>query len=282
MPVRSLRRWCLVAAVLSFQSTVAWSASVAPVVSDRGMVVTAQHLATEVGADVLRRGGNAVDAAVAVGYALAVVYPAAGNLGGGGFMTLHLADGRETFIDFREKAPLAATADMYLGADGNVVKGRSTVGHLAVGVPGTVAGLELARTKFGTMPRQALVAPAIRLAERGFVLDEGDARMFEVVGDALEADAATAAIFLKNGRAPRAGERLVQKDLAATLKRIAARGHDGFYRGRTAEALVASSQMGGGVVRHADLAAYQAVGQAVIDPVPHQVAAPRVQGLRQG
>ena len=259
MSVRSLRRWCLAAAVLSFQPTVSWSASVAPVVSDRGMVVTAQHLATEVGAEVLRRGGNAVDAAVAVGYALAVVYPAAGNLGGGGFMTLHLADGRETFIDFREKAPLAATADMYLGADGNVVKGRSTVGHLAVGVPGTVAGLELARTKFGTMPRRTLVAPAIGLAERGFVLDAGDARMFEVVGDALKADAATAAIFLKDGRPPKAGERLVQKDLAATLKRISAHGNDGFYRGRTADALVASSQMGGGLIRHADLTAYQAV-----------------------
>ena len=118
-----------------------------------GMVVTAQHLATRVGVDVLKDGGNAVDAAVAVGYALAVVYPAAGNLGGGGFMTLHLADGRETFLDFREKAPLAATPDMYLGPDGQVVPGRSTRGHLAVAVPGTVSGLELARSRYGTRPR---------------------------------------------------------------------------------------------------------------------------------
>ena len=117
------------------------------------MVVTAQHLATEVGVDVLKKGGNAVDAAVAVGYALAVVYPAAGNLGGGGFMTIQLADGRKTFLDFREKAPLAATPNMYLDAAGNVIKGLTTTGHLAVGVPGTVSGLEMALAKYGTMRR---------------------------------------------------------------------------------------------------------------------------------
>ena len=116
------------------------AASQAPVAAENGMVVSAQHLATQVGVDVLKRGGNAVDAAVAVGYALAVVYPAAGNLGGGGFMTVQLADGRKTFLDFREKAPLAATANMYLDKDGNVIKGLSTTGHLAVGVPGTVSG----------------------------------------------------------------------------------------------------------------------------------------------
>src|SRR5574340_1452510 len=138
------------------------------------MVVTAQHRATRVGVDVLEDGGNALDAAVAAGYALAVVYPAAGNLGGGGFMTIVLADGRKAFLDFREKAPLAATRDMYLGPDGNVAAGRSTEGWLAVGVPGTVSGLELARTKYGTMSRSALIAPAIALAERGFVLDPGD------------------------------------------------------------------------------------------------------------
>ena len=123
------------------------SASRAPVAAENGMVVTAQHLATQVGVDVLKQGGNAVDAAVAVGYALAVVYPAAGNLGGGGFMTIQLADGRKTFLDFREKAPLAATANMYLDRDGNVVKGASTNGHLAVGVPGTVSGMEMARAR---------------------------------------------------------------------------------------------------------------------------------------
>jgi gamma-glutamyltranspeptidase/glutathione hydrolase len=157
------------ASILSFCS--AQAASVAPVAAEHGMVVTAQQLATQVGVDVLKKGGNAVDAAVAVGYALAVVYPAAGNLGGGGFMTLQLADGRKTFLDFREKAPLAANANMYLDASGNVVKGLSTHGYLAVGVPGSVAGLEMARAKYGSMPRAALMAPAIRLAERGFTLD---------------------------------------------------------------------------------------------------------------
>src|SRR5450432_4469271 len=142
------------------------AASTAPVGAEHGMVVTAQHLATEVGVDVLKRGGNAVDAAVAVGYALAVVYPAAGNLGGGGFMTLQLADGRKTFLDFREKAPLGASANMYLDAAGNVIKGSTTTGHLAVGIPGTVSGLEMALAKYGTMKRADLIAPAIRFAEQ--------------------------------------------------------------------------------------------------------------------
>jgi gamma-glutamyltranspeptidase/glutathione hydrolase len=141
-----------VAAVLALGAAGASNAaSVAPVAAEHGMVVSAQHLASKVGVDVLKRGGNAVDAAVAVGYALAVVYPAAGNLGGGGFMTVQLADGRKTFLDFREKAPLAATANMYLDKDGTVIKGLSTNGHLAVGVPGSVSGMEYAREKYGTM-----------------------------------------------------------------------------------------------------------------------------------
>src|SRR5258706_16258105 len=163
-------RKILVLAVVS-TCIAARAASVAPAAAENGMVVTAQHLATEVGVDVLRKGGNAVDAAVAVGYALAVVYPAAGNLGGGGFMTIHLADGRKTFIDFREVAPLAAKPDMYLDASGNVIKGLSSRGHLAVGVPGTVSGLELAREKYGTMKRAALIAPAIPYAATGSVLE---------------------------------------------------------------------------------------------------------------
>src|SRR5450631_3017904 len=141
------------ATIASVCCAIAQAASQEPVAAEHGMVVTAQHLATHVGVDVLKDGGNAVDAAVAVGYALAVVYPAAGNLGGGGFMTIQFADGRRTFLDFREKAPLAAKADMYLDASGNVVKGLSTLGYLAVGVPGTVSGLELAREKYGTMKR---------------------------------------------------------------------------------------------------------------------------------
>ncbi|MDR2195666.1 MAG: gamma-glutamyltransferase [Gallionellaceae bacterium] len=223
---------------------------------EHGMVVTAQHLATQTGVDVLKRGGNAVDAAVAVGYALAVTYPAAGNLGGGGFMTIVLADGRKTFIDFREKAPLAATARMYLDADGNVIKGASTLGHLAVAVPGTVAGLETAREKYGTMRRAELIAPAIRHAREGFILDAGDVRMFNYASVALSKDPASAAIFLNHGEAFRAGDKLVQKDLADTLQRISRHGVDGFYKGSVAAALVASSQAGGGILTQADLDQY--------------------------
>jgi len=233
------------------------AASVAPVAAEHGMVVTAQHLATQVGVDVLKKGGNAVDAAVAVGYALAVVYPAAGNLGGGGFMTIQLADGRKTFLDFREKAPLAARADMYLDANGNVIKGLSSRGHLAVGVPGTVTLLELAREKYGTMKRAALIAPAIAYADTGFVLEQGDADMYrEAVGD-MRKDAATAAIFLPRGEAPAAGHRLVQKDLARTLRLIAQRGRDGFYKGKVGAAIVASSTAGKGIITQADLDQYQ-------------------------
>ncbi|UXH76299.1 gamma-glutamyltransferase [Roseateles amylovorans] len=235
----------------------AWAASSAPVAAEHGMVVTAHHLATRVGVDVLQRGGNAVDAAVAVGYALAVVYPAAGNLGGGGFMTLQLADGRKTFLDFREKAPLAATANMYLDKDGQVIKGLSTLGHLAVGVPGSVSGLEYARAKYGTMKRSALIAPAIALADRGFALDQGDIDMFQTATQAFQADPASAAIFLKQGQPFQVGDRLMQKDLAKTLREISAKGTDGFYKGWVAKALVASNQAGKGILTQADLDRYQ-------------------------
>jgi gamma-glutamyltranspeptidase/glutathione hydrolase len=221
------------------------------------MVVTAQAYATRIGVDVLKKGGNAVDAAVAVGYALAVVYPAAGNLGGGGFITLQLADGRKAFIDFREVAPLAATATMYLDQDGNVIPERSTRGHLAVAVPGTVAGLEFAREKYGTRPRAELIAPAIRLAEAGYVLGQGDVEMLHEATEDFRRDAPSAAIFLANGKPFEAGATLVQRDLARTLRNVSRRGTDGFYRGETAAALVAASKTGGGILTQADLDAYQ-------------------------
>lgn len=229
----------------------------AAVAAEHGMVVTAQHLATQVGVDVLKRGGNAVDAAVAVGYALAVVYPAAGNLGGGGFMTLQTADGRKVFLDFRETAPLAARADMYLDRDGNVVKGLSTLGHLSVAVPGTVAGLELAREKFGTRSRKTLVAPAMRLAQKGFALEAGDVEMLRAATEDFRRDPASAAIFLQRGLPYVAGEKLRQTDLAKTLRAIAASGVDGFYRGPVAAAVAASSKAGGGLITMADLARYR-------------------------
>jgi gamma-glutamyltranspeptidase/glutathione hydrolase len=232
------------------------AASQAPVAAENGMVVSAQHLATKVGVDVLKRGGNAIDSAVAVGYALAVVYPAAGNLGGGGFMTVQLADGRKTFLDFREKAPLAATANMYLDKEGNVVKGLSTLGHLAVGVPGTVSGLELARQKYGTLQRAALISPAITLAERGFTLEQGDVDMLATATAEFKKDPATGAIFLNKGEPFAVGQKLVQKDLAKTLKAISEKGPDGFYKGSVGAAIVKSSQEGKGIITQADLDQY--------------------------
>jgi len=248
----------LLATSLSLSCFYVQAASQAPVAAENGMVVTAQHLATHVGVDVLKNGGNAVDAAVAVGYALAVVYPAAGNLGGGGFMTLQLADGRKTFLDFREKAPLAATADMYLDKDGNVVPDLSTRGHLAVGVPGTVSGMELALKKYGSKPRSELIAPAIRLAEEGFTLEQGDVDLLETATDVFKKDMRdSGAIFLHNGEPMQVGQKLVQKDLAKTLREISAKGADGFYKGWVADALVTSSQANKGIITQADLDKYK-------------------------
>jgi len=256
MPALGIRR-ALVAAAALVSFVAVQAASPAPVAAENGMVVTAQHLATRVGVDVLKDGGNAVDAAVAVGYALAVVYPAAGNLGGGGFMTIQLADGRKTFLDFREKAPLAASANMYLDKEGNVVKGLSTRGHLAVGVPGTVHGLESALAKYGTMKRSAVIAPAMRYAQDGFVLDQGDVDMFVTATADFKADPASAAIFLNQGEPFAPGQKLVQKDLAATLRLISDKGTDGFYKGPVGAAIVAASQAGKGLITQADLDQYR-------------------------
>ncbi|MBD8709078.1 gamma-glutamyltransferase [Pseudomonas sp. CFBP 13711] len=247
----------LVATALILGLPCAHAASVAPAAAENGMVVTAQHLATHVGVDVLKSGGNAVDAAVAVGYALAVVYPAAGNLGGGGFMTIHLADGRKTFLDFREKAPLAATANMYLDKDGNVVPDLSSKGHLAVGVPGTVSGMEMALSKYGTKKRAEVIAPAIKLAENGFALEQGDVDLLGTATDEFKADAKDlGTIFLNKGQPLQVGDTLVQKDLAKTLKEISAKGSDGFYKGWVAKAIVDSSQAGKGIITQADLDKY--------------------------
>ena len=247
----------LIATALVLTVSGVHAASQAPVAGENGMVVTAQHLATHVGVDVLKSGGNAVDAAVAVGYALAVVYPAAGNLGGGGFMTVQLADGRKTFLDFREKAPLAATADMYLDKAGNVVEGLSAKGHQAVGVPGTVSGMELALNKYGSLKRAQVMAPAIKLAENGFALEQGDIDLLHTATGEFEKDKDMRAIFLHNGQPLQVGQKLVQKDLAKTLKEISAKGSDGFYKGWVAKALVDSSQAGKGIITQADLDKYK-------------------------
>ena len=236
----------------------AQAASPTPVGAEHGMVVSAHRLASKAGIDVLKSGGNAVDAAIAVGYALAVTFPEAGNLGGGGFMTIRFNDGRTAFIDFREMAPGAATATMYQDANGNPVPELSRRGYLAVGIPGTVAGLELARTKYGTRPRAALMASAISLARNGFVLDQGDADMLADAAEEFRKDGPSAAIFLNKGQPWKPGQRLVQTDLANSLSLIAKGGTTAFYHGPIAAKIAAASKAGGGIITTADFANYKA------------------------
>jgi len=236
----------------------ALAASPAPVEAEHGMVVTAQHLATDVGVDVLKSGGNAVDAAVAVGYALAVVYPTAGNLGGGGFMTIRLKDGRTTFLDFRERAPLAATKTMYLDAKGDIVPRASLDGYLAIGTPGSVMGFETAREKYGTKKREELIAPALKYAKEGFTLEQGDTASFAGSAKRLAKDEEAAKIFLKAGNSPYSpGEKLVQPDLAAVLQSISEKGPDAFYKGAPADAIVKASQAKGGILAKEDFEQYK-------------------------
>ena len=247
----------LVALAITVTAPAAWCADPAPVASRGGMVVSAQHLASEAGADILRHGGNAIDAAVTVGYTLAVTYPEAGNLGGGGFMTIRLADGRTTFIDFREKAPLAASPGMFLDKQGNVVPGMSTSSWASVGTPGSPAGLEYARVHYGTMPRATLMAAAIHLANFGFTLSQGDAGIFQVATPPLKQDPAAASIFLPHGHPLQPGDRLTQPELAQSLTLISLQGPDAaFYHGQIGREIAAADHAGGGLLSEADFARY--------------------------
>jgi gamma-glutamyltranspeptidase/glutathione hydrolase len=227
------------------------------VVSGRnGMVVADDSMATEVGLSVLRAGGNAVDAAVATALALAVTYPEAGNLGGGGFIVARFADGRDAALDFREVAPRAATRNMYIDEKGDVAP-TSLTGHLASGVPGAVAGLYAMHQRHGKRAWRDVVQPAIALAENGFVVNQRFANMSK--GDErLARFAGSAALFLPNGQPLVVGTRWRNPELAATLRRIAERGRDGFYKGETADLIVAEMKRGGGIITHEDLAAYEA------------------------
>lgn len=228
------------------------------ITGNEGVVTTTQHEASDVGLQILTDGGNAIDAAVAVGYALAVTDPCCGNIGGGGFMLIHLASGKDVFINFREKAPLAATPNMYQDKQGKIIKGLSNKGYLAVGVPGTVAGLDYALSKFGTKNRSSVMAPAIALAKSGFVLQPGDISILNTSKKRLAEQSNVAAIFLKNSKAPyRAGEVLVQKDLAQTLSLIAEGGKDAFYQGAIADEVVKASSANGGILSKADFTQYE-------------------------
>ena len=241
-----------------------WAFTHQPVIATHGMVVTSQHIASDVGVQILQQGGNAVDAAAAVGYALAVTNPCCGNIGGGGFATLYLADGRDFFLNFREKAPGAATATMYLDAKGEVVPDLSLKGYLAVAVPGSVLGLDTMLRKYGTMPRSKVMAPAIRLAEEGFVLNQGDADILAASAKSFAAQPNAAAIFLNAGKPWQAGDLFVQKSLAASLKLIAEQGPDAFYKEAIADAIVAASSANGGILTKPDLAAYTVTEAAPI------------------
>ena len=222
-----------------------------------GVVVTSQHNASEIGLKILKQGGNAIDAAVAVGYALAVTDPCCGNIGGGGFMLVRLANGKDTFINFREKAPLAATKNMYLDKQGKVIPNLSTKGYLAVGVPGTVKGLELALATYGTMPRDRVMAPAIDLAAKGYILQTGDIQILKEGTKKFQSSPNVANIFLKNGKDGLAvGDRLVQTDLANTLQQISARGADAFYNGAIAQEVVKVSRQNNGILTQQDFANY--------------------------
>jgi gamma-glutamyltranspeptidase/glutathione hydrolase len=244
-------------AMVALAAAPAWAAAPPAVEAAGGMVVSAQRLASDAGVAMLARGGNAIDAAVAVGYALAVVNPCCGNIGGGGFMTLHLADGRDRFLNFREIAPAAATADMYLDAARQPIPDSSLYGTRAAGVPGTVMGLETALSRYGTLPRAVVMAPAIALARDGFVLTRGDTDILEFKTARFRAQPNVAKIFLRPDGTPfQPGDRLVQSDLAATLSAIAAGGADAFYKGHIPATVAAAARADGGVITAADFAAY--------------------------
>ncbi|MFJ2989270.1 gamma-glutamyltransferase [Collimonas sp. NPDC087041] len=222
------------------------------------MVVTSQHLASQVGVDILKMGGNAIDAAVAVGYAQAVVNPCCGNIGGGGFMTIHLADGRDTFINFRETAPAAASANMYLDANGKAITNASLFGYLAAGVPGTVLGLDTAQRKYGKLTRAQVMQPAIKLARDGYILNRGDTDILDTTIAQFKKDPEAARLFLRRDGTPlQPGDRLVQKDLAKTLEAISRNGPDAFYKGAIPAAVERASKAGGGIITAADFAGYK-------------------------
>jgi gamma-glutamyltranspeptidase/glutathione hydrolase len=246
-------------ALVALSPGAARAASRPAVEAEHGMVVASERRAAEIGADILRQGGNAIDAAVAVGFAEAVTNPCCGNLGGGGFLVAHLAAAhRDVFIDFRETAPAAASKTMYLDASGAPIPGASLDGWRAVATPGTVLGLDAALSRYGSMSRDKVLAPAIALARDGFVLSRADADIFQAFAGRFKGDPEAAKIFLRPDGSPlEPGDRLVQSDLAATLQAIADQGPDAFYRGAIARKIEAAMRANGGIVSAADLAAYK-------------------------
>ena len=242
-------------ALLVVGATPSARASVRPVHAQHAIVVSVHELASQVGVEIMQAGGNAIDAAVATGFALAVVHPPAGNIGGGGFMLIRMADGKTHFLDYREKAPAAATRDMYLDAQGNVIEGASEIGYKSIGVPGSVAGLVYAEQKYGMLHLKQVMAPAIRLAREGYALTWGEARDFQT-DKHLGQFAESRRVFQRNGDYYKPGEIFRQPDLARTLERIAEKPDD-FYHGSLARELAAAMQKGGGLITVDDLAHYE-------------------------
>ena len=231
-----------------------------PVVARNGMVSSEQELASRIGLQILKSGGNAVDAAVAMGFALAVALPNAGNIGGGGFMIVHDAkSGKNIALDFREVAPSKATRDMYVGADGKVIDGKSLYTHYAVGVPGTVAGMEHALKKWGSLPLSTVIAPSVKLADKGFTVSETLAKILEQEKKNMGQWPATQAIFWRNGEPLKRGDRLVQKDLAQSLRLIGQQGSKVFYEGAIARKLAAEMAPHAGALSLQDLKNYKVV-----------------------
>jgi gamma-glutamyltranspeptidase/glutathione hydrolase len=250
----------VVALFLLLTTTAAFGASHLPLRTRHGMVSSTSDIASRVGVDVMKKGGNAVDAAVAVAFALAVTWPAAGNLGGGGFMLIREANGKEAAVDYRETAPAAASRDMYLDAKGNVIKGASTNGYKAVGIPGTVAGLALVHKRYGKLPWRALVEPARKLAADGFIVSDFYASILRENDTQKKINPwpETRRIFLRDGKPYAMGERFVQPELAATLARIERDPRD-FYEGVTAHRIVADMKAHGGIITLADLRNFKPV-----------------------
>jgi len=240
--------------VIVWLAAAAPAAPMHPVHAAHGMVASVQELASRAGTDMMQAGGNAIDAAVATGFALAVVHPQAGNIGGGGFMLIRMADGTTRFIDYREKAPAAATANMYLDAQGNVIENASLVGYKAIGVPGSVAGLAYAQKTYGKLPLAQVMAPAIKLARDGYALAWEDTQ--DLRDEDLAKFADSKRIFQRDGNYYQAGEILRQPELARTLERIA-KNPDEFYHGAMARELAAAIQKGGGLITADDLAQYE-------------------------
>ena len=230
-----------------------------PVIGRKGMVVSQSELASNIGAEILRRGGNAVDAAVAVGFALAVVLPRAGNLTGGGFMLVYLQDLKKTIaIDYRETAPLAAKADMFLDSDGNVDNHKVLESLAASGVPGTVAGFEYALRHYGTMEFAELIEPALKIAQQGFIVSDDMVRVIGREHKRMQEDSETCRVFFKeNCQLYRAGELFKQPDLAGTLQYLSEEGASGFYQGDIASQIVSAMEQGQGYITLEDLRSYQ-------------------------